>query len=62
MSRYVSVKTAAEHFGRSERTITLWCRKGILKAIQPAGFCGAWLVDITEIAKKNDRDGKAPTL
>jgi transposase len=66
--RYVSVKTAAAHFGMSERTVTLWCRRGKLKAIQPAGYGGAWLVDIAHItelaesAKTRDRDGKTPTL
>jgi hypothetical protein len=38
----LTIPEAARVTRISERTLRAWCRAGILKATQPAGFAGSW--------------------
>lgn len=48
--RYLTVKEFADITGFTKQTITKWCRKGKLRAIQPAGRTGKWGIHPEEVA------------
>lgn len=45
----IRTKELADVAKVSERTITRWCEKHIIIALQPAGPGGAWIIPVSEL-------------
>lgn len=49
MDRYLTVQEFADRTGYTRQSITNWCRKGKLQAIQPNGENGMWRIHPKEV-------------
>lgn len=49
MPQMYSARTVAALLGVSRQSVMIWCRKGRVKATQPAGRNGQWLIPQAEL-------------
>lgn len=51
MKDFITLTTFTKLTDFKERTVRTWCKRGRLKAVQPAGNYGQWYIHNSELEK-----------